>query len=44
MASPLSQFEIKTLIPIDVFGYDISEKTAEKILGLNWLNFMKNHF
>jgi len=24
--------------------YDISEKTAEKILGLNWLNFMKNHF
>ena len=24
MASPLSQFEIKTLIPIEVFGYDIS--------------------
>ena len=24
MASPLSQFEIKTIIPIEVFGYDIS--------------------
>ena len=24
MASPLSQFEIKTLIPIELFGYDIS--------------------
>ncbi len=24
MASPLSQFEIKTLIPIEAFGYDIS--------------------
>ena len=24
MASPLSQFEVKTIIPIDAFGYDIS--------------------
>ena len=24
MASPLSQFEIKTIIPIEVLGYDIS--------------------
>ncbi len=24
MASPLSQFEIKTILPIEVFGYDIS--------------------
>ena len=24
MASPLSQFEIKTIVPIEVFGYDIS--------------------
>ena len=24
MASPLSQFEIKTLVPLEVFGYDIS--------------------
>ena len=24
MASPLSQFEIKTLVPLEAFGYDIS--------------------
>ena len=24
MASPLSQFEVKTIIPIEAFGYDIS--------------------
>ena len=24
MASPLSQFEIKTIVPLELFGYDIS--------------------
>ena len=24
MASPLSQFEVKTIVPIEAFGYDIS--------------------